>query len=462
LITADLFNSIIDRLTPLANLTASGPYLLCDDDPYCGKLLRLAIPSKTAAKLTSDSSPYSWVEVDEGPGGTWVVRTVGGSGTNNAYEANNVSGLSGNVYWLTWTSVGDYRFQAIRYGCNSSDSSILISVTDFCTSLDVAGATVTVKLGTATIGTGTTDASGDYSTPITTPGNYTVTVSKSGYTTQTGVAISSVACGTVNTKSISLHPSTGSVSIQIFGACDDHFNSVATPGMGVVAKQGTTTVASGTTDNSGIVTLSGIPLGISTTLTASNSDISTQTVTQTFTLTDPCTTLSLGTFFVALDANKHCACWQGYPTSGVICLAGNTLLLGTPWGTCTGTYNATSQLWEGLLSATMGCPDRGCATVDTTLTVKYGFHSGEGACGWSVQGVVCSDGTNQYAFIPGGGTNHPTSTDTGSGGCNPFFATTTITYHLPAPWGNAEYMFCDTLPPPGTPPTEYTFSAMEP
>lgn len=115
-ITEGLLNRIVDRLWPFANIKADGPYLTSYSAPWTGTCLHLAIPGKTAARLTSNSSPYSWEEVDEGPNGTWVTRTVGGNGTNNAFEINNVSGLAGKVYWLTWTAAGDYRFQAIRLG----------------------------------------------------------------------------------------------------------------------------------------------------------------------------------------------------------------------------------------------------------------------------------------------------------------------------------------------------------
>lgn len=455
-ITADLYNAVAEKLERLLNLRSGSPYVRIWETPY-GKSIALALPEPTYAILSGSTSPYAFVEVRDGPGGTWDTMPNGDSGV--AYEANGKSGLDGKVVPIEWTSAGDWRFAWTGFGCVPGTSSILVTVNDSCASTALSGATVTVKLGTTTVATGTTDGSGHFSASITSPGNYTLTVSKTGYTTQTGIPFNGVACGTTNTKTVTLTPNTGSAKLLFAGNCQTGTGPFPIPGATVTATQGATVVATGTTDASGNATLTGIPLGVSTTFSATNSDYSTQTGTKTAILTNPCTLVDLGLATVTLNANHHCVCWIGYPdTNGGTCLVGNTLLCSTPWGDCTLTWNSTTFLWEGLLSTTVGCPARGCGSFTSTLTVKYGNHPGEG-CGWSISGVFCSGGTAPgRAFIPGGGDHgHGTETDTGTGGCSPFFATTTITYHTPSPWGAAELLFCAPFPSP-----TYTFSVMEP
>lgn len=114
-ITADLFNEVSERLERFANLSTSSPYILLDDSPN-GKSIALALPQQTWALLSGASSPYSFTEVRDGPGGTWVSMPNGDSGTANVYEANGKSGLAGKVVPITWTAAGDWRFQWVGYG----------------------------------------------------------------------------------------------------------------------------------------------------------------------------------------------------------------------------------------------------------------------------------------------------------------------------------------------------------
>jgi hypothetical protein len=60
------------------------------------------------ARLTSDASPYAFVEVSPMPQGAWAKREGGRSG--QAYEANGRPGLGGNIVEIFWSSAGDWRF----------------------------------------------------------------------------------------------------------------------------------------------------------------------------------------------------------------------------------------------------------------------------------------------------------------------------------------------------------------
>lgn len=113
-ITEGLLNRIVDQFERFANLSTNSPYIRLWDGPY-GKSIALALPAQTWALLSGSSSPYSFTEVRDGPGGTWVSMTNGDSGTSNVYEVNSKSGLAGKVVPITWTSAGDWRFQYIAY-----------------------------------------------------------------------------------------------------------------------------------------------------------------------------------------------------------------------------------------------------------------------------------------------------------------------------------------------------------
>jgi hypothetical protein len=78
-------------------------------------------------------------------------------------------------------------------GCSSCTGTICVTATYYA---PIPGATVTVKLGATTIGTCTTDATGKCCVSITAAGTYTVTVSKTGFTTTSTTV--SATCTTNN------------------------------------------------------------------------------------------------------------------------------------------------------------------------------------------------------------------------------------------------------------------------
>lgn len=114
LITEGLLARIVGRFTRFDNIRSDSPYIRITDGPN-GKDLALDLPQPTRALLSGSTSPYSFTEVRDGPGGTWVSMPNGDSGTSNVYEVNGKSGLAGKVVPITWTSAGDWRFQWVGY-----------------------------------------------------------------------------------------------------------------------------------------------------------------------------------------------------------------------------------------------------------------------------------------------------------------------------------------------------------
>lgn len=121
-ISEGLLNRIVDQFERFANLKSNSPYIRLWSGPY-GKSIALALPQQTWALLSGSSSPYSFTEVRDGPGGTWVSMPNGDSGTSNVYEVNNVPNLGGKIVPIQWTSAGDWRTQYVGFGpppCNAS------------------------------------------------------------------------------------------------------------------------------------------------------------------------------------------------------------------------------------------------------------------------------------------------------------------------------------------------------
>lgn len=205
-ITIDAHNLPAEALERFANLSvAEGSYLTLWDGPD-GKHLGFHPPVETLALLSGSTSPYSWVEVDEAAGGTFATRGVGDSGTSDAYEINGKSGLGGKVVSLTWTAVGDWRFQWVGYQtyipCGGTTRICISATTTGCPAMPPSGASVVVKDNTGTtVGTCTTDATGACCVTVANSGPYTVTVTAPGATPVT-VSVTAV-CNVDNNVSVS-------------------------------------------------------------------------------------------------------------------------------------------------------------------------------------------------------------------------------------------------------------------
>lgn len=155
-ITAEFFNALAEALERAANLTvADGSGLVLHRSPG-GMSLAVAVQTEIWARLSGTTSPYSFTQVREDTGGTWTTPASGYTGTSNAYEINSRAGLDGKIARLWRTPAGDWRFDA---ECLTCGCSWVITVVG-CTGGGISGATVTVTRGGSTIGTGTTDGSG--------------------------------------------------------------------------------------------------------------------------------------------------------------------------------------------------------------------------------------------------------------------------------------------------------------
>lgn len=194
LITVGLLNRIVDQIERFASIRSGSPYLLLDDSPH-GKLIELALPVPTWALLSGSSSPYSFTEVRDGPGGTWVSMPNGDSGTANVYEVNGKSGLAGKVVPITWTAAGDWRFQWV--GVGPAECLWTFIVRDLCTSKRLPGSLVSVSQGGIEIANCTTTGQVISATRTAAGSNYTgvptVTLSGGSGSGATAVAVMRVA-----------------------------------------------------------------------------------------------------------------------------------------------------------------------------------------------------------------------------------------------------------------------------
>jgi hypothetical protein len=103
----------------------------------------------------------------------------GRTGTSNAYEANNATGLTGKIAKLYYESISDdWRFQFVRTGDPLSPPvgcRFCVTAANVCTGFVItSGATVTLKQGGVTVATCTTTGQ---------VASVTVTAAGSGYTT---------------------------------------------------------------------------------------------------------------------------------------------------------------------------------------------------------------------------------------------------------------------------------------
>jgi|GEM_PF-2545760 len=206
-ITAELFNALASRLERFANLSVSGRSLRHWSSPT-GQSLARACPQVTWARLSGDTSPYSFVEVREGPGGDWEELPHGDSGTLLVHEVNGKDGLDGSVVPIRWTSAGDWRFQWVGYGppppCETGRLCLSITNNGCSPSGAVHGAVVTwTNANGDVVGTCTTSGASPSACCIDlpAPGTYTASVKVPGLAPRTGSV--DALCGQDNTVSVS-------------------------------------------------------------------------------------------------------------------------------------------------------------------------------------------------------------------------------------------------------------------
>ena len=203
----------------------------------------------------------------------------------------------------------------------------------FLTALN--GATVQVLQGSTVVGSSVTNASGNYSITGIPPGSYTLSVSLVNYTTNTTPIV--IASNQITTANLNLQPQNGTAS----GLVIDAVSLAPIQSAAVGFYQGSTLIASTTTNNSGNYSLSTLVPG-SYTLKVSSTNY--QTATQAITVqsnTTTTTNLSLqplpGTVSGAVKNAQTTA-----PLSGVtVTLSQGSIVAATTVTNASGNYTFT-------------------------------------------------------------------------------------------------------------------------
>ena len=280
--------------------------------------------------------------------------------------------------------------------CNCSGCQICVTVLD-CNGAAVSGATVTVKQGATTIGTCTTNASGQCCVTVPASGTYNVAVTKTGYN-GSNQNVSLTCPGTTNVT-LYAYTGAGGVTIHVIG-CDVS-----------LGLQGATVTFNGgsyTTNSSGYTPTIAAPAGTYT-WTASKTRFNTGT--SSVTVTGPC--------------SGNGAAITLTPATGYTCGPDGCQICGDAWPT---SLTITTPVGTFTVSWVSGCIYQGCVYFSHTVDNCHG-----GTVAGSVPLLInyTPGGTGvvyQYLFTPltysgGTWTNCASGTYT-CGGCTCFLATT--------------------------------------
>ncbi len=157
----------------------------------------------------------SGATVEISQGATTLTGTTNASG--NATFSPTASGT-----WdieVTATNYATYT-STFTYSCSNQTVNVVLTGTanvlsgnvDGCNSANLEGATVTLTQGATTLGTGTTDASGNYSITFNwSSGLVTITATRSRFATYTDT-FTPTGCNATTTRNFTMSPATGSGS----------------------------------------------------------------------------------------------------------------------------------------------------------------------------------------------------------------------------------------------------------
>jgi len=344
-----------------------------------GSMMRLALPRRPImALLSGSSSPYSWTQKVCTAAGTLATGPLSGT---NAYETNSTASLGGNTVRLFPDGMGGWWFTS---KCCTASCTGTRTINVKCGGVNLAGATVTITQG-ATSYTLTTDASGNAVFTPGASGSWSVSATKSGYTTGTNSFV--FTCGTTGNTNVTVNGTTATLTGTIRGC-----NTVVLPGATVTVTDGATTLATATTDGSGNYTA-----------TWSSAGGTFVTVTVTYTLNarfaSNSASVSIPSCNGTATRNAGLSPATGYqcdPCGGVMPIS-ETLTLTPPFGSpMTLTWGAGSG-WSGSHTPTYTAAEF-CdgSTTSKTSTIFWrfsGFTIGVTSypCGLEYFSVVCGD-----------------------------------------------------------------------
>jgi hypothetical protein len=207
-ISARTINLLLGQAERVIQMAAAGPLALSQTP--LGPLLEDQTQQPFPALLTSNASPYTFVEVLPGPSGAFTEFSGGRAGS--AYEANARPGFLGAIVWLSFTTAGDYRFYVPRLGGG------VTGTIKGCNNFTLPGGTWTVQDHTshATLGTITTNSGGAISgSPAVTVGQSIDLIDTSGrFALKTITVAAGPSFGT-----ISLTPSSSYVCLASTTGC---------------------------------------------------------------------------------------------------------------------------------------------------------------------------------------------------------------------------------------------------
>lgn len=245
--------------TSLANYTTSTVPIVLLSNQTTTANINLQPQNGTASGQIKDAvtlSPIQGAAVSFYQGSTLVAST-----TTNATGNYSLSTLVPGSYTLQISGVNyQTASQAITIQSNTSTTTNLIlqpipgnvsgAVINAQTSLALSGVTVTLSQGSTVIATTVTNGLGNYSFTNVVPGSYTAAASLTNFTTSSQSITVNPNASII--QNFSLQPQSGTVSGQIIS----NLTSAPLNGVTVQALQGSTVIATTTTDVNGNYTLS--------------------------------------------------------------------------------------------------------------------------------------------------------------------------------------------------------------
>lgn len=142
-------------------------------------------------------------------------------------------------------------------GCDPTTTKVCVTARDLCTSSTISGATVVIKnSGGTTIGSGTTNGSGQFCQGVTKKDTYTAVVSKTGYWDSLPVTTTFTACGTTKNVVSQLGQTTATVTCSVSICCGCPTDGASTVTVSVAQTVGGTATATCTISSGFTCTLS--------------------------------------------------------------------------------------------------------------------------------------------------------------------------------------------------------------